>query len=44
MLQDTKFEKRVLQIMDDDVIMKFKDRSGAASNYYDEEEIPPVES
>ncbi len=43
MLQDPSFEKRVLQIMDEDVIMKFKDRSGAAANYYDEE-IPPVES
>ena len=40
-LQDEKFKKRVLQIMDDDVIMKFSNKTGKASDFYDHEEILP---
>jgi RecA/RadA recombinase len=43
MLQDPIFEERVLQIMDEDVIMRFENRSGEASDYY-VEEGPPVEN
>jgi len=36
-LKTDKFRKRVLQIMDEDVIKKFSDRTGNASAYYEEE-------
>ena len=36
-LQDEKFKSRVLEIMDEEVVMKFKDRTGDASKYYDAE-------
>lgn len=42
-LKDEKFRKRVLQIIDEDVIMKFDKRQGNAADFYDSEEIPPVE-
>ena len=42
-LQDQKFRDRVLQIIDEDVIMKFNNRTGNASDYYEEEKIPPAE-
>jgi len=38
MLQDEQFRGRVLQIIDEDVIMKFDNRTGKATDYYDEEE------
>ena len=42
-LQDERFRERVLQIIDQDVIMKFNNRTGNASDYYEkEDEIPPV--
>ena len=43
MLQDQKFRDRVLQIIDEDVIMKFDNRTGNASDYYEEEKSPPAE-
>jgi len=44
-LQDEKFRKRVLTIMDEDVIMKFSDRTGKASDFYEEQDgtDPPAE-
>ena len=42
-LENEKFHKRVLQIMDEDVIMKFSNKTGKASDFYDKEEVPPVE-
>ena len=42
-LENEKFRERVLQIIDQDVIMKFDNRTGNASDYYEkEDEIPPV--
>jgi recombination protein RecA len=43
-LKDEKFRKRVLQIIDEDVIMKFSNREGSASDFYELEEskVPPV--
>ena len=43
-LKDEKFRERVLQIIDDDVIMKFSNREGSASDFYELEEgkVPPV--
>jgi len=40
-LQDEKFKNRILYIMDQEVIMKFKNREGEASDFYqiDEEEV-----
>ena len=40
-LEDEKFKARVIQIMDEEVIMKFKNREGVASDFYeiDEEEV-----
>ena len=35
-LEDPTFEARVLEIMDEDVIKKFSNREGKASNYYEE--------
>jgi recombination protein RecA len=34
-LQDEKFKNRVLQIMDEEIIMKFVERSGDAASFYD---------
>jgi len=42
-LQDEKFRKTVLTIMDEDVIMKFSNREGNAADFYDLEESPPEE-
>jgi recombination protein RecA len=36
-LTETKFRQRVLEIMDEEVIMKFDERIGDASNFYEEE-------
>ena len=43
-LKDEKFRERVLQIIDEDVIMKFSNREGSASDFYELEEskVPPV--
>ncbi len=43
-LKDEKFRERVLQIIDEDVIMKFSNREGSASDFYEPEEgkVPPV--
>ena len=40
-LEDEKFRARVIQIMEEEVIMKFKNREGVASDFYeiDEEEV-----
>ena len=37
-LQDESFRSRVLEIIDEDVINKFSERTGCASDYYDPEE------
>ena len=37
-LEDEKFRKTVLTIMDEDVIMKFSNREGNAADFYDLEE------
>lgn len=37
-LEDEKFSNRVLQIIDEDVIKKFSDRTGKASDFYEAEE------
>ena len=42
-LQNEKFRKTVLTIMDEDVIMKFSNREGNAADFYDLEESPPEE-
>ena len=34
-LQDNKFRSRVLEIMDEEIILKFKNREGEASYFYD---------
>ena len=39
-LQEEEFRKSVLTIMDDDVIMKFKNREGKADDFYDTEDPP----
>ena len=36
--EDDEFRKNVLEIIDEEVIMKFDKRLGEASQYYDEEE------
>ena len=43
-LQDEKFRARVLQIMDEEVILKFEDRTGRAEDFYkiDEESVTEV--
>lgn len=41
-LENEDFRKRVLQIIDEDVIMKFNNRTGDASNYYEKEEDSPA--
>ena len=42
-LQDEKFRRTVLTIMDEDVIMKFSNREGNAADFYDLEESTPEE-
>ena len=42
-LEDEKFRESVLTIMDEDVIMKFKNREGNASDFYDADETPSEE-
>ena len=42
-LQNKIFRESVLTIMDEDVIMKFKNREGKAADFYDSEEPPPEE-
>tara|TARA_R110000824_G_scaffold134691_4_gene297704 strand:+ start:6401 stop:7519 length:1119 start_codon:yes stop_codon:yes gene_type:complete len=37
-LEDEKFKARVLEIMDEEVVLKFDKRIGAAANFYDAEE------
>jgi recombination protein RecA len=37
-LQDKKFRTRVLEIMDEEIIRKFDDRTGNAADYYEKEE------
>ena len=37
-LQDSEFRQAVLDVMDEEVIMKFESRTGEASKYYEEEE------
>ena len=39
-LQDEKFRESVLTIMDEDVIMKFSNKTGNASDFYDQEDSP----
>ena len=39
-LQKEDFRQSVLTIMDEDVIMKFKNREGNAQDFYDTEEAP----
>ena len=34
MLKDEKFKNRVLQIMDEEIIMRFEKKEGSASNFY----------
>ena len=42
-LQDELFRESVLTIIDEDVIMKFKNREGNAADFYDLEELPSEE-
>lgn len=42
-LEDDKFRESVLTIMDEDVIMKFSNREGNASDFYDADETPSEE-
>tara|TARA_R100000152_G_C6769117_1_gene194838 strand:- start:597 stop:1721 length:1125 start_codon:yes stop_codon:yes gene_type:complete len=37
-LQDEKFKARVLEVMDEEVVLKFHERTGDASDFYDQEE------
>jgi len=37
-LEDPKFKKRVLEVMDEEIILKFDDRTGSAESFYEEEE------
>ncbi len=43
-LEDESFEKRVLHIMDEDVIRKFSERIGKASDFYESEEAAEIKS
>ena len=36
-LEDEKFRNRVLEIMDEEVVLKFDERTGEAENFYSEE-------
>ena len=42
-LEDEKFKNRVLQIIDEDVIRKFSDRTGNASDFYEQQETEEKE-
>tara|TARA_B100001564_G_scaffold341298_1_gene335748 strand:- start:2051 stop:3178 length:1128 start_codon:yes stop_codon:yes gene_type:complete len=42
-LENEKFRESVLTIIEEDVIMKFKNREGKADDFYDADEGPPVE-
>ncbi len=42
-LKSDNFKQSVLKIIEEDVIMKFNNKEGKATDYYDSEEIPPVE-
>ena len=35
MLKDDKFKNRIFELMEEEVILKFKDKTGAASDFYD---------
>ena len=37
-MENEKFEKRILQLMDEEVILKFEKREGEAKDFYDDEE------
>ena len=37
-LEDEKFKARVLELMDEEVVLKFHDRTGDASDFYEQEE------
>jgi hypothetical protein len=37
-LQDEKFRNRALEVMDEEIIRKFDDRTGNAADYYEKEE------
>tara|TARA_R100000152_G_scaffold17530_1_gene9132 strand:- start:293 stop:1006 length:714 start_codon:yes stop_codon:yes gene_type:complete len=37
-LEDPKFKKRVLEVMDEEIILKFDDRTGSAESFYEDEE------
>jgi hypothetical protein len=34
MLEDKKFRARVLELLDEEVVMKFKEKTGDASSFY----------
>ena len=34
-LQDKKFKERVLEVMDEDIIMRFEKKQGKAEDFYD---------
>ena len=38
MIQEEKFKERIIELIDEEIIMKFDKREGNASDYYDEEE------
>ena len=37
-MQNEKFEQRVLELMDEEIILKFENKSGEAKNFYDVDE------
>ena len=41
-LEGEKFRTRVLEIMDEEVVLKFHDRTGDAADFYDQEETSKV--
>jgi len=44
-LEDDKFRERVLQIMDEEIVQKFDQRVGSASDFYDSDEtVKPNEA
>ena len=42
-LESEKFRESVLTIIEEDVIMKFKNREGKADDFYDADDVPPTE-
>lgn len=44
MLQDEKFKNSVLQLIDEEVIMKFDERKGSAEDFYEADDEPGSES